>query len=213
MRKICYPAVAAAGLLALMLAFPAYAKDKEDREPVGVISLRFSSTIEAGEDGDVDVEVVSGSCSVSEVDVDNPKGYWVGGDKPKVKVELSADSGCYFDQKGKSAFELDGAKYSSSNRDSDKEIMKLTVTLDKLEDGDLDVDDLRWDEENAIAHWEESPEAREYKVRLYRGDNSVGSVITTKETSWEFADKLDRPGNYTFKLLIIDRAGNGGDRE
>lgn len=213
MRKIRYSAVAAAGLLALALAFPAYGKDKEEREPVGQISLKISSDIEAGEDGDVDVEVLSGSCSVSSVDVDNPKGYWVGGDKPKVKVELSADDGYYFDQSGKGAFDLDGAKYSGSSRDSDKEIMKLTLTLDKLEDGDLNVDGLRWDEENAIAHWDDSPEAGEYKVRLYRGDSSVGSVITTKATSWEFADKLDRPGTYTFKVRIIDRGNNGGDWE
>ena len=52
MRKIRYSAVAAAGLLALALAFPAYGKDKEEREPVGQISLRISSDIEAGEDGD-----------------------------------------------------------------------------------------------------------------------------------------------------------------
>ena len=57
MRKIRYSAVAAAGLLALALAFPAYGKDKEEREPVGQISLRISSDIGAGEDGDVDVEV------------------------------------------------------------------------------------------------------------------------------------------------------------
>ena len=61
MRKIRYSAVAAAGLLALALAFPAYGKDKEEREPVGQISLKISSDIEAGEDGDVDVEVLSGS--------------------------------------------------------------------------------------------------------------------------------------------------------
>ena len=48
MRKIRYSAVAAAGLLALALAFPAYGKDKEEREPVGQISLRISSDIEAG---------------------------------------------------------------------------------------------------------------------------------------------------------------------
>ena len=128
-------------------------------------------------------------------------------------MELSAEDGYYFDQSGKGAFDLDGAKYSGSSRDSDKEIMKLTLTLDKLEDGDLNVDGLRWDEENAIAHWDDSPEAGEYKVRLYRGDSSVGSVITTKATSWEFADKLDRPGTYTFKVRIIDRGNNGGDWE
>lgn len=37
---------------------------------------------------------------------------WVGGDKPKVKVELSAEDGQPFDQSGKGAFDLDSAKYS-----------------------------------------------------------------------------------------------------
>ncbi len=213
MMKQGVRAAAAAGILALVMVMPAYAG--EEREPVGIVSLTFSSTIEAGEDGDVEVTVDSGSCSVDSVDVVNPKGYWVGGDKPKVKVELGADRGYYFDKSGKSAFQLDGAgvKYQGSNRKNDKETMILTVTLEKLEDGDLDVGGLRWDEANAVAHWDENPEAKHYKVRLCRGDTNIGSVQTTTETSFDFSDKIDRAGDYTFKVRVIDRGDNGGDWE
>ena len=214
MRNRMIPAAAAAGVLALLLAFPALAKE-EEREPVGEISLTFDSDIEAGEGGDVDVTVDSGSCSVSGVDVLNDNGYWAGGDKPKVRVELSADRDCYFDKSGKSAFVLSGAgaKYSGSHRENDKETMILTVTLEKLEDGDLSVGGLRWDEDNAIAHWDENPEAGKYKVRLCRGGDGIGATYTTHETSFDFSDKLDRPGVYSFKVRVIDRRDNGGDWE
>lgn len=213
MVKQCLRVSAAAGILALAMALPAYAK--EDREPVGTVSLTFSSGIQAGEDGDVDVTVDSGSCSVDSVDVVNPKGYWVGGDKPMVKVELGADSDHYFDKSGKSALELNGAdaKYRSATLKNDKETMILTVMLGKLEVGDLDVSGLRWDEANAIANWDENTEAKSYKVRLCRGDTNIGSVHTTTETSFDFSGLIDRGGTYTFKVRAIDRGNNGGDWE
>lgn len=213
MVKQCLRAAAAAGVLALAMALPAYAK--EDREPIGTVSLTFTSSIEAGGDGDVDVTVDSGSCSVNNVDVVNPKDCWAGGDKPVVKVELGADSDYYFDKSGKSAFTLDGAgaKYRSATLKNQRETMILTVTLGKLEEGDLDVSGLRWDEANAIASWDDNTEAKCYKVRLCRGDTNIGSVHTTTQTSFDFSGLISREGSYTFKVRAIDPRDNGGDWE
>lgn len=49
-------------------------------------------------------------------------------------------------------------KYVSSSTKYDREMMRLVVTLDKLdeEDEDLEVSELIWDEDNAIAHWDQN---------------------------------------------------------
>ena len=101
-----------AAALAAGMAVPAYADDdddEEDPEPIGEIVLSFSSDIEAGDEGgDVDVTLESENCSIDEVEVTNDKGWWSGGDEPKVKVTLNADDGYYFDKGGRSAFDLSG---------------------------------------------------------------------------------------------------------
>ena len=92
---------------------------------------------------------LDGSCSVESADFVNEQEYWAGGVKPKVEVWLSADSDCYFSKSGKAAFTFNGdkVKYVSSATKYDKELLKLVVTLEKLDDDeeDLDVGDLYWD--------------------------------------------------------------------
>ena len=105
---------------------------KEERQKVGTIELSFSYDIQAGESGgDVDVTLGSGNCSIESVDIVNEKEFWVGGDKPKVEVWLSADSDYYFAKSGKSAFSFSGdkVKYVTSSTKYDKSEMVLTVTL------------------------------------------------------------------------------------
>lgn len=217
MKKKIRAAAAAACVLALSTAFGSYGRDDDEaeREPVGEIRLSFYSDIEAGSDGgDVEVNLESGNCSVDEVEVTNDDGQWAGGDEPRVKVWLHAEDGYYFDEGGRDAFDLSGgATYKSSTRKDDKEIMILTVVLDELDEGDLGVWDLEWDESYGIASWGENDQAKEYKVRLYREDTAVGSVKTTKLNTWDFSQQMDRPGSYTFKVRVIDWGNNGGDWE
>lgn len=207
-----------AAAMAAGMAVPAYADDDddEDLEPVGEIVLSFSSDIEAGDEGgDVDVTLESSNCSIEEVEVTNDKGWWSGGDEPKVKVTLNADDGYYFDKGGRSAFDLSGedVKYKSSTRKEDKEVMVLTVILGELDEGDLDIGELDWNEEYGIAQWEENYQAASYRVRLYRNDVAVGSVHTTTQTSWDFSDQIDRTGSYSFRVRAFDRGDNAGDWE
>ena len=207
-----------AAALAGGMALPAYADDgdEEEDEPIGEIVLSFSSDIEAGnEGGDVDVTLESDNCSIDEVEVINESGWWSGGDEPKVKVYLNADDGYYFDKGGRSAFTLRGedVKYKSSTRKESKEVMVLTVTLGELDEGDLGMGELDWDEEYGIAQWEDNYQAASYKVRLYRNDTAVGSVHTTTQTSWDFSDQIDRPGSYSFRVRAFDRGDNAGDWE
>lgn len=209
--------------MAASLAFVCFAK--EDREPVGTIGLTFSSDIRAGEPGgSVNATLDSGNCSIDSVDVVNEEDIWVGGDKPKVEVWLSADNGYYFSKSGKGAFKLNesGAKvkYVTSKPGNDKEEMVLTVTLEKLDedDEDLDVGGLAWDEDNAIAHWNHLDVAKFYKVRLCRSGNSsdsdhdgIGSTYTVTENSFDFSGKFPKTGAYYFKVRAIDSRNHAGD--
>lgn len=209
-KSVCVTALG----LALLAGFPAYGE--EDRTPVGEITLSVSSDIEAGmEGGEVYVEVEEGSCHVDSVEIVNMPGVWAGGDEPKVKIWLNADDDCYFDKSGKSIFTFTGdeVKYNSASRKNDKETLVLTITLEELEDGDLDVNGLVWNEEYAIASWDENPEAKNYRVRLYRDDTGVGSVRVTTQTSYDFSSMITRPGRYSFRVRAFDRRDNAGDWE
>ena len=96
---------------------------KEERTPVGEIKLNFTSDIQAGEiGGNVDVSLRMGSVPLRSVDIVNEGDNWVGGDKPKVEIWLSADSDYYFKKSGKSAFSFSGdtVKYVSSSTKNDK---------------------------------------------------------------------------------------------
>ena len=211
-----------AAALAMTAAFPASAK--EERTPVGHITLNFDADVQAGDmDASVSVSVEDGSCSVESADFVNEQEYWAGGVKPKVEVWLSADSECYFSKSGKAAFTFNGdkVKYVSSATKYDKELLKLVVTLEKLDDDDedLDVGDLYWDTANGIAHWNHQSLAKSYKVRLCKGkgstsnDNGVGPTYTVKENSFDFSEKFPKSGNYYFKVRAVDIKGNMGDWE
>ena len=174
-------------------------------------------------DASVVVSVEDGNCSVESADFVNEQEYWAGGVKPKIEVWLSADSDCYFSKSGKAAFTFNGdkVKYVSSATKYDKEMLKLMVTLDKLDDDDedLDVDNLYWDSTNGIAHWDHQSLAKSYRVRLCKGkgstsnDNGIGSTYTVTENSFDFSDKFPKDGNYYFKVRAVDVRGNMGDWE
>ena len=219
-KRGAYAVLAGAALImACELSFTAFAK--EERTPVGKIKLNFTSGIQAGENGgNVDVTLEDGECSIESVDIINEGDIWVGGDKPKVEIWLSADSDYYFKKSGKSAFSFSGdtVKYVSSSTKNDKEEMVLVVRLDKLDedDEDLDVSGLMWDEDNGVAHWDDMSLAKNYKVRLCRrGGNSyedgIGATYTVKENSYDFSGKFPKAGTYYFKVRAMDFRNNAGD--
>ena len=80
-----------AAALTMTSAFPASAK--EERIPVGHITLDFNADVQAGDmDASISVSVEDGNCSVESADFVNEQEYWAGGVKPKVEVWLAADS-------------------------------------------------------------------------------------------------------------------------
>lgn len=199
--------------MTLIAAFPGWA-EKEERIPVGEVILSIESDIEAGESGgSVDANVESGECEVDRVEITNEKEIWSGGDEPKVKIYLSAENGYYFAKKGKNMFGLigDKAKYVTSKTANDKETLILTVELDELEEGDLYVYGLVWDAQPGVASWDLTEGAKKYRVRLVRGDTSIGSIYTTTGNSYNLAGLIDREGVYYFKVQPVDFGGYAGD--
>lgn len=215
---------AAAGLAAAMvLSLSLVSFGKEDRTKIGTIGLTFSSGIQAGQSGgNVNVELNTAGCSIESVDVVNEGTMWLGGDRPRIAVCLSADSGYYFSKSGKSAFTFGGDKvtFVSGSVKEDKSEMVLTADLEKLnvEDENLDVSGLTWDSFNGIANWDSLDAAKTYKVRLCREgssapDDGIGPVYTVSETSFDFTDRFPGPGTYYFKVKAVDARNNAGDWE
>ena len=147
-----------------------------------------------------------------------PKNEWDENDKPKLKVTLEAEDDYYFPSGfSKSDVDLSGAdgKVTSVTRKSSTLI--VNITLDALDEGssdrNLDVYGLEWDESDGMAMWEDSGDARKYEVHLYRNDSSVTSVITTSDTSYDFAGYITRSGDYMFKVRAVYNSSDKGSWE
>lgn len=182
------------------------------------VSLRIKSNIEAGTyDTDVDITTSSNKYSVEDYEVTNePVGNWDRGDKPRLKVVLTAEDGYYFGSgfsKSDVSLTGDGGTVSSVSR-SGTGRLNVTVTLDALDDGDggygLEVYDLEWDEDNGEASWEEAEDARKYEVRLYRNGSSVTSG-TTSSASYDFGKYFTKKGTYTFKVRGVYSSSYKGE--
>ena len=64
-----------------------------------------------------------------------------------------------------------------------------------------------------MASWEDSGDARKYEVRLYRNDNSVTSVLTTSDTSYDFSGYITKSGDYLFKVRAVYSSSDKGSWE
>lgn len=188
----------------------------ETRTPIREISLHIESTIESGSSsGDVYVTAESDAYRVGDVDILNDNHDWTGGMRPKVEISLYASTGYYFYSSSKSMFSFSGEEttYVTSHRGNDKTELTVTVKLDKLENGDLSVSGLEWDESNGTAMWDENPNAKYYQVRLFRDSSSVTSIRTAYEDYYEFAGSITRRGDYYFEVRAVGSGSEKGDWE
>lgn len=184
----------------------------------GPIQVYVNSSISAGTDhGSVNVSVTGGHCSYEDVEILNEPDQWAGGDVPRIRVTISAESGYYFSSLSKSMFEISGnqnPRYSSTSVEggSDKTTLRLTIKLDELDtDRDsLTVDNIGWNGDSGVGEWSDSNQARSYQVKLRRDDRDIGSVYSTTNTSYDFANQITRRGDYTFCVRIVDYNGNKG---
>lgn len=189
---------------------------------ISSISLEISSDIAAGDtDSSVDVESDSGKYSVDSVTVTNePDDEWEEGDKPKLKVTLSAESGYSFSSSLKrSDVDLDGddGTVTSVTRNGSSKFT-VYITLEALDDeedsGDyeLDVADPIWDESDGYAYWDSAEDAKKYEVKLYRGSTLVTTVTTTRDY-YNFGSYFTQSGTYRFKVRAVYNSSNKGEWE
>lgn len=202
----------AAGMMAT--AFTGTAMAAEDRTKISSIKLKIESSIEAGDDGcDVTVTTTSSTYEVTDVDVTNDSGEWESGDQPKVEITLEADDDYYFASMSSSKVTLTGddADYVSSKRQDSNSTLIVTVKLEELV-GDLEVEEVQWQsDDSTTGTWEEADGAKKYQVKLYRNDNSVGSTVTTTDTSYNFSSMMTKEGDYSFKVRAVDKNDEKGE--
>lgn len=201
-----------AALLSAALAGSAFAA--ENRTKISSVSLTVDSNIEVGEDsGEVNVSTTSSHYDVTDVSVVNDEGEWVGGDVPRIEVTLEADDDYYFAAMSKSKVTLKGddATYVTSHREDSNSTLVVTIKLDALE-GSLEIEDVSWDDDNSpVATWDSLDGAHSYQVRLYRGESSVGTAVTTTNQYYNFSSSITREGEYYFKVRAVGNNSKKGD--
>ena len=136
------------------------------------------------------------------------------GKKPKVTLKLKPDSDFTFkgtprgnvkinDKTGKGAAITKVSSTASS--------MTVTVTLPKTGSTDksaLEVGDVSWgDDDSPVISWDEADYATQYEVKLYR-NNTIKESITTKNTSYDFRDKIRENGKGSYTVKVRAAVGN-----
>lgn len=203
-----------AGVLAVLAAGTAMAA--ETRTKIEEINLDIHSTIESGSSsGDVYITGGDGTYRVGSTEILNEDEDWIGGMRPRVSVDLYANSGYYFSSSSKGIIHLTGddASVVTVRREDKNETMVVTLKLDKLENGDLTVTGASWDESSGTAMWDENNNAKNYQVKLYRDGSSVTSTRSTSENYYEFGRDITRKGDYYFEVRAVGSGSEKGDWE
>lgn len=202
----------------LATAFPAMAKEEEDRTAIEEVTLDISSSIQVGDtSSDVDVSTDSDEYEVGTVDVINEPDKWKHKNKPKVEITLDADSDYYFPSgfsKKKVNLTGDSATVSSVKRKSKEEI-RVVVTLKALKgtdsDYELEVEEAEWDQMSGVAEWGDSEDANYYELRIYRDGTFLTNVRPIYDTTCELGHYMGTPGSYTFEVRAVYSGSRKGD--
>jgi len=136
--------------------------------------------------------------------------------KPKVTIKIHADyeDGEYkFNttsfSKDDVTLTVDGEEYTNFKVSDSKKYITVTVTLPELEyeegywDELLELEGLDWDDETAIATWEENENASYYEYKLYRGSTALTGLEKTEDTEVDLAQYFTRKGEYKVRVRAI----------
>lgn len=194
--------------LSSVCCFPVLAAEKDD-EKIGAMTISISSDYSVGDE--VDEDDFNVSCSTEGVSYDgfdldygtatkDGGESWSKYDTPILTIYLTAEDGYYFDKKSKGSFKLEGteAEFISADRSSDKYEMELQVRLESLNGSVGNVSDLYWTD-YSIARWTKGYKNKKYSVKLYR-NNSLVTTVETSNTSFDFANYMNRVGDYHFEV-------------
>ena len=219
--------LAAAALISLAAAFPAFAT-----ETIDFVTLDIYMGITPGESGNnMGVGVRSDGCYVDDWEITNESGEWEASDRPKVKLIVLADEEYEFasDFSEDSVEILDGAGtvtkverdgdqtlyvYATMRRISDlndkfsEDDEEYDEDYDEYEDDDtwydLEVSGAGWDDqEGGIAYWDEMDDARRYQLKLYIDDKLYESDLLSEEASYDFSEYFTEGGSYYYKVRAV----------
>lgn len=188
----------------------AAAKKVETRTPITSVSVKVESEVEAETDvSESTVRVTSNSenYTIGGYQWVGAKESWEIGDVPKVKIEIHARSGYFFDKTtGTKKFQIEGAEYSSVRKTNNSETLELTVKLSPAR-GELgETDNAEWvGYPIGKATWEAVPYAGAYELKLYRDGQMVYAVEKVTTNSYDFLPYMIEGGNYEFRVRAIPK--------
>lgn len=198
--------VISTALLVSMFSMTSFAS--EDREEIGSIKLDITADYDKGDEADEEsfsVETSTDGVSVSSVELNldtatKDDNKWSKYDAPELTIYLSADDDYYFNKCSKGSFSFEGAdvEYLDAKRDSDKSEIELKIRVIPLSENVGNVSNLFWDD-NSIAHWKKGYKNSKYDIKLYYNDSPIRSYETTN-TSYDFANDMNRAGEYYFSV-------------
>lgn len=174
----------------------------EDREKITSVKLAIQADLEDSSDfSDMTLDVTS-----------DGENYYVDDYKvtstssstyPTIQVILKTDDGYYFSVSS-SDIKLTGEKASLSSKSTKDKSETLTLKI-KLTDITADLDEVEYAElsSDGIAYWEGVSGAQKYEVRLYRNSSTVGSLVSTTDTEYNFRSMITRSGDYYFKVRAV----------
>lgn len=152
--------------------------------------------------GSVIAETESDLFKIDHVEYINDIETWTVGDRPLVRVELSAKEGYRFTSSSRSNFLLSGcsATFKRAQMSDEGKSMELDVYLKRVTGKLTGTELTEWI--GNVAEWDSVEGAKRYQVRLYRGTTSVTTIDTT-ETSYDFTGDMGREGYYSYRVRAI----------
>lgn len=177
-----------------------------------ITSMKITFSYEAEPKSGESVGSISAKSDSSQFDIDtveyiNSNDSWTVGDRPVVRVEMSARDGYRFSSTSSSRFSLSGcsATYKSAKTYDDGTTLELEVYLKRIGGKLGDVDNLEWS--GSVATWDPMDGAKSYSVRLYRDEKSLNTADTTA-TSYDFSGFINKEGSYTFRVQAVSAYNN-----
>lgn len=165
-------------------------------------------------DGDISISVSSGNYYISDAKwtTSTNKELKVG-DKPEMKVWLSAGDNYYFKGSYRSSnVTVRRGTFVSASRDG-QDTLVVRLRVNAVEGNFEPPEDVYWkDNSRGTARWEapESGGTGKYEVELRRGSSKIHSLETTSR-SYNFYPYMTTVGTYTFRVRTIAKTTKEGD--
>lgn len=197
-------------VLAVTMTIAAYGADTKI-ERVNV-EFSYETAPKSGESvGTVTAKTSSSKFHIDSAEYTNDTETWNIGDRPVVKVRMTASGGYRFYYTSQRYFSLSGGKaeFKKARIYDGGDSMELEVYLKQVGGKLNEVDGLEWD--GTIARWNRMDGAQSYEAVLYRGSRQV-MFMKVSGRSYNFSDNLTREGSYRFRVrAIAEYNGSAGE--